>query len=84
LGFEVVRRGGTTGAVLNAANEAAVAGFLAGRLRFPQITQACRGVLDNHHFVAEPTLEELTAADRWARQEVNRWIHPRRLLPTSR
>src|SRR5262249_58902364 len=37
LGYEVARRGGTCGAVLNAANEAAVEGFLKGELGFLDI-----------------------------------------------
>ncbi|HXG12675.1 MAG TPA: 1-deoxy-D-xylulose-5-phosphate reductoisomerase [Gemmataceae bacterium] len=74
LGYEVARRGGTCGAVLNAANEAAVGRFLAGELRFLDITRVCRDVLANHHYSARPTLAELYAADRWARQEVTRWI----------
>jgi 1-deoxy-D-xylulose-5-phosphate reductoisomerase len=74
LGYEVARRGGTCGAVLNAANEAAVGRFLAGELRFLDITRTCRAVLDHHHYSARPTLAELHAADRWARQEVDRWI----------
>jgi 1-deoxy-D-xylulose-5-phosphate reductoisomerase len=73
LGYEVARRGGTTGAVLNAANEAAVGRFLAGELRFLDIPRACRAVLDNHNFSASPTLAELAALDRWARQEVSRF-----------
>ena len=73
LGYEVARRGGTCGAVLNAANEAAVGRFLAGELRFLDIPARCRDVLDNHHFSARPTLAELAAIDRWARQEVVRW-----------
>jgi 1-deoxy-D-xylulose-5-phosphate reductoisomerase len=73
LGYEVARRGGTCGAVLNAANEAAVGRFLAGELRFLDIPQVCRDVLDSHHYSARPTLAELHAADRWARQEVSRW-----------
>jgi 1-deoxy-D-xylulose-5-phosphate reductoisomerase len=73
LGYEVARRGGTCGAVLNAANEAAVGRFLEGRLRFLDIPRVCRAVLDHHHFSARPTLAELTAVDRWARQEVARW-----------
>ncbi|MCA9220225.1 MAG: 1-deoxy-D-xylulose-5-phosphate reductoisomerase, partial [Planctomycetales bacterium] len=44
LGFEVARRGGTAGAVLNAANEAAVAEFLQGRLQFLDIAAVCRAV----------------------------------------
>jgi 1-deoxy-D-xylulose-5-phosphate reductoisomerase len=74
LGYEVARRGGTSGAVLNAANEAAVGHFLAGRISFTAIPQACREVLANHHYSARPTLAELSALDRWAREEVSRWI----------
>ncbi|MEO8496360.1 MAG: 1-deoxy-D-xylulose-5-phosphate reductoisomerase [Planctomycetota bacterium] len=74
LGHEVARAGGTAGAVLNAANEAAVAGFLGGQLSFTEIVPACRSVLDNHHFDASPTLERLIELDHWARQEVTRWV----------
>jgi 1-deoxy-D-xylulose-5-phosphate reductoisomerase len=74
LGHEVARSGGTTGAVLNAANEAAVAGFLEGRLGFNEIVRVCRTVLENHHYNSSPTLEELLRLDRWAREEVSRWI----------
>ena len=73
LGHEAARRGGTCGAVLNAANEAAVARFLAGDLAFLDITRACREVLANHHYSPRPTLTELSQLDRWARQEVARW-----------
>lgn len=81
LGFEVARRGGTCGAVLNAANEAAVYRFLEGELHFLDIAQVCRAVVENHHFSARPTLAELHAVDRWARQEVDRWIRTNRLSP---
>jgi 1-deoxy-D-xylulose-5-phosphate reductoisomerase len=72
LGYEVARRGGTCGAVLNAANESAVGRFLAGELPFLDIPRVCRAVLENHHYSARPGLAELAALDRWARQEVNR------------
>jgi 1-deoxy-D-xylulose-5-phosphate reductoisomerase len=74
LGHEVARQGGTCGAVLNAANEAAVSRFLAGEIAFLDIPKVCREVLNHHHFSPRPTLTELGAADRWARQEVARWI----------
>jgi 1-deoxy-D-xylulose-5-phosphate reductoisomerase len=74
LGYEVARRGGTCGAVLNAANEAAVGRFLAGELSFLDIPRVCRAVLDHHNFSARPALSELAALDRWARQEVVRWL----------
>jgi 1-deoxy-D-xylulose-5-phosphate reductoisomerase len=77
LGYEVARRGGTCGAVLNAANEAAVGRFLAGDLDFLDIPRACRAALDHHHYSPRPTLAELEACDRWARQEVARWSSPR-------
>ena len=74
LGREVAAAGGTAGAVLNAANEAAVASFLAGELPFMEIVPACRSVLESHTFNAAPALDELLALDAWARQEISRWI----------
>ncbi len=73
LGFEVARRGGTAGAVLNAANEVAVERFLGGTLRFTEIAKACRDVLSHHTFDVSPTLSDLMQQDRWARQEMLQW-----------
>jgi len=73
LGLEVARLGGTAGAVLNGANEAAVAAFLDGKIPFTQIVPACRAVLERHPFDPNPSLETLLRLDRWAREEVNRW-----------
>ena len=77
LGFEAAGRGGTCGAVLNAANESAVDRFLNGELEFLDIARSCRAVLDAHDFDPRPTLERLLALDRWARQEVGRWTRTR-------
>lgn len=74
LGKEVAAQGGTSGAVLNAANEAAVAAFLAGQIAFLDITKACREVLNNHEFNADPDLDELIKLDTWARKEIQKWI----------
>lgn len=73
LGHQLSRTGGTSGAVVNAANEVAVGRFLAGELRFDQIVPLCRNLLESHHFEPRPSLEQLLAADRWARQEAKRW-----------
>jgi 1-deoxy-D-xylulose-5-phosphate reductoisomerase len=73
LGFEVARRGGTSGSVLNAANEAAVELFLQGKIRLTEIAKICRAVLQHHEFVSNPGLDELLRQDRWARDEVMRW-----------
>jgi 1-deoxy-D-xylulose-5-phosphate reductoisomerase len=74
LGKAVARSGGTAGAVLNAANEAAVTAFLEGKLAFVEIVPACRSIVENHPFDPAPTLEELLRLDGWARQEVVRWM----------
>jgi 1-deoxy-D-xylulose-5-phosphate reductoisomerase len=73
LGWEVARRGGTCGAVVNAANEAAVSLFLAGEIKFSEIVVGCRRILENHNFEPSPDLGELMRLDRWAREEINRW-----------
>jgi len=73
LGREVAGRGGTCGAVLNAANEAAVARFLAGTLQFTEIVPACRAVLEHHEFDPTPSLDQLLTIDTWAREELECW-----------
>lgn len=73
LGHEVAARGGTSGAVLNAAKEKAVQLFIDGDLSFHEIVGVCREVLNNHTFDSSPSLEQLLQADAWARQEVDRW-----------
>lgn len=73
LGFEAAEQGGTCGAVLNAANEIAVERFLAGNLPFPCITHIVQDILNHHKFDAQPTLSQLFAMDRWAREEATRW-----------
>ncbi len=61
--------GGTLPAVMNAANEVAVAAFLSRQLRFPQIWQTVGKVMDRHSPVAHPDLDAILAADKWARAE---------------
>lgn len=73
LGFDVAERGGTSGAVLNAANEVAVNEFLNGEIAITDIATHCRRLLDQHEYIANPTLEQLMAADAWARQEMTKW-----------
>lgn len=75
LGREVAAAGGTAGVVLNAANEAAVAEFMAGRISFTSIAPACRSVLQSHTFDSNPTLDDLKKLDAWARSEISQWIY---------
>jgi len=76
LGYECAQAGGSAGAVLNAANEAAVGAFLAGELHFTEIVPACRSVLESHSFETEPTLKQLVEFDHWAREEILSWVCP--------
>jgi len=73
LGFEVASAGGSAGAVVNAANEAAVGLFLDGQIRFTDIVTACQIALQNHNHEINVTLDRLLELDRWARAEVHRW-----------
>ena len=76
MGFEAVRRGGPAAAALNAANEAAVEAFLAGRIRFGQIVPLVEEVLNRTPAVDEVTLELLLAADAKARRRVAEAVGP--------
>ena len=70
LGFDVARRGGTAGAVLNAANEAAVDAFRNEKIPFNGIAELVRDCLRTHHWIEQPDLQQLLDADRWARDQV--------------
>jgi len=61
--------GGTLPAVMNAANEVAVAGFLNRQVRFPDIWQIVEEVMNRHTSVAHPDLDAILRADQWARNE---------------
>ncbi|MHC4646404.1 MAG: 1-deoxy-D-xylulose-5-phosphate reductoisomerase [Planctomycetota bacterium] len=70
LGYEAARTGGTAPVVFNAANEAAVQEFLAGRIKFVNIVELTEHCLNKHDVRACVSLEELLEADAWARKEV--------------
>lgn len=72
LAKEAASRGGTACAVLNGANEAAVAGFLRDEIGFYDIPRLVRRALDTVPFVQTPDLQEILAADRAARDAAER------------
>lgn len=74
LAREAGKRGGTLPAVLNAANEVAVAAFLDRQLRFPQIWGTVATVMERHTNVAHPALDAILRADQWAREEARRLV----------
>ncbi|MDD5349441.1 MAG: 1-deoxy-D-xylulose-5-phosphate reductoisomerase [Chthoniobacteraceae bacterium] len=67
LAREAGATGGTLPAVLNAANEVAVAAFLGGRLSFPGIWRTVEAVMAAHRTIATPALDAILEADLWAR-----------------
>jgi 1-deoxy-D-xylulose-5-phosphate reductoisomerase len=61
--------GGTLPAVMNAANEIAVAAFLDRKVRFPEIWGIVEDVMNRHTPVAHPDLDAILGADQWARAQ---------------
>ena len=61
--------GGTLPAVMNAANEIAVAAFLDRKVRFPEIWGIVEDVMNQHTPVAHPDLDAILGADQWARAQ---------------
>jgi 1-deoxy-D-xylulose-5-phosphate reductoisomerase len=72
LAYAAGRAGGSMPAVLNAANEQAVALFLAEQISFLDIPKVIEKVCDNHRvdFNLTPSLDDILAADIWARKMV--------------
>jgi 1-deoxy-D-xylulose-5-phosphate reductoisomerase len=72
LAYAAGRAGGSMPAVLNAANEQAVALFLEEKIQFLDIPRCIEQVCDRHSSdnCAHPSLADIMAADQWARQEV--------------
>jgi len=68
LGYAAARAGGTMPAVLNAANEMAVAAFLQGRLAFMDIPKTVAATMDSHRQEPLTSLEQVLAVNRWARE----------------
>lgn len=68
LALEAAKTGGTATAVLNGANEVAVGLFLAGKIPFGDIAKRVERALAGVPVVQSPTLEEVLAADRVARE----------------
>jgi 1-deoxy-D-xylulose-5-phosphate reductoisomerase len=66
--------GGTLPAVMNAANEIAVAAFLDRKVRFPEIWGIVEDVMNRHTPVAHPDLDAILGADQWARTQAQRYV----------
>lgn len=75
LAYRAANAGGTAPAVLNAANEVSVDGFLKNRLGFVSIPKVIEKVLDKHRNIIEPGLGDILQADDWARKEAYKFMH---------
>jgi len=69
LAFSIGRTGGTLPAVMNAANEIAVHEFINNNIRFTDIPIVIEKVINAHQNILKPSLDEILAADRWAREK---------------
>lgn len=74
LGYAAAETGGTMPAVLNAANEVAVAAFLDGRLSFPGITQVVEETMATHKVQPLESLNQVLAVNAWAREQALHFI----------
>jgi 1-deoxy-D-xylulose-5-phosphate reductoisomerase len=80
LAYDAIRLGGTSPAVLNAADEVAVESFLDGRIRFTGIAEVIRATLEAHVPSAASSLEAVLEADSWARETARGLVERERTL----
>ncbi len=75
LAYRAGNTGGTMPAVLNGANEEAVALFLQDKIRFLEIADVVESAMNNHKVVTAPDVDDILSADRWAREYVLSKLH---------
>ena len=86
LAYDAGRAGGTMPAVMNAANEEAVAQFLEERIHFLDIPVVIEAACEQHKadLMSQPQLEDVLTVDQWARQSVREQVkRGARRIPTA-
>lgn len=74
LAYEAGRTGGSMPTVLNAANECAVARFLAGKCSYLDITDMIEYCMSEHKNIECPTVDEILETEKWAYEKIeSRW-----------
>ena len=73
LAFDALREGGNAPAILNAANEIAVARFLRDEIEFLDLPRVVEHTLDNVNHQTKPSLDDLIASDQEARRVAEAW-----------
>lgn len=74
LAMSAANEGGTMPAVLSAADDEAVTGFLAGRIAFDEISTTVERAMNEHRSIGQPELDDILAADAEARRSVIAYI----------
>ncbi len=74
LAYQALEKGGTCPAVMNAANEVAVAAFLQEKIGFLQISEIITQVMKSHKSIAIIELDQVLKADSWGREQAARLI----------
>ena len=75
LAYAAINEGGTMPAVLNAANEVAVAAFLAGRIGFREIHRIIDRTMQCHQNSHAKNIDQVIEVDRWAREVASAYVH---------
>ena len=75
LAYEALYEGGTMPAVLNAANEVAVAAFLAGRIGFRESHRIIDRTMQRHQTTHAKNVDDVIDVDRWARETASAYVH---------
>ena len=73
--YEACEVGGTMPAVVNGADEVIVDAFLNRKVGFMDIPKIIKRTMDEHQSILEPALDNIMAADRWARDFADRLVH---------
>jgi len=79
LAYQSMEIGETMPAILNAANEAAVNGFLEGSIKFTDIPLLIQRVMEEHEVKTARTIEDILRADQWAREKTKNIIEREKL-----
>lgn len=74
LALQAAKTGGTLPVILNAADEVAVGLFLKKKIKFLEIPQIVAKTMRRHKVISQPDLNQILAADKWARQEAGRGL----------
>jgi 1-deoxy-D-xylulose-5-phosphate reductoisomerase len=67
LAYLAIQSGGTTPAVLSAANEVAVEAFIEGKISFIDMPEIIKGAIHSHQTIEPRTIDDVLSADRWGR-----------------